>query len=255
MLVGWALLLCAAAGPPPAYPQPGAQLTAPAVEAPEGFRRRRIYLDAGHGVGTNTGARTVACTDEADFVLDVCEGLAQALEASGDFEVVLSRTSSAGPGYKARAAAAAETKADLLLSVHADSRGEARWSKQSDGQLCLENAAQPGFSVLFSDEGHAERVSARRRLARVIARRLLQSGLPAYDGFDYTGLYVSDDTPGVFVDRRGLFMLRRPKMPSVIIETMHALHPEEWARWQEPATRAAFHGAVLAALYDFYAIP
>ena len=39
-------------------------------------------------------------------------------------------------------------------------------------------------------------------------------------------------------------MLRRPAMPSVIIETHHAWHPDEWARWQEENTRLAFAFAV-----------
>jgi len=59
----------------------------------------------------------------------------------------------------------------------------------------------------------------------------------------------------VFVDRRTplrrrVFLLRAPRMPSIIIETHHALDYRESARWAEPRTHDAFAAAVAAALVD-----
>jgi N-acetylmuramoyl-L-alanine amidase len=58
----------------------------------------------------------------------------------------------------------------------------------------------------------------------------------------------------VFVDRHApeqrVFVLRRSTIPTVIVETHHALHPEEWARWQEPATLEAVAESLAEALSD-----
>lgn len=224
--------------------------TASATVAPPGFGTRRIYLDAGHGTGRNQGAQTLDCTDESAFVLDVSRGLAAALEATGHFVVELSRTSSAGPSYPARLQAAKRMRADALVSIHGDTRGAFERYARRPGQWCPRNADEPGFSVLYSDRGSPRQDRARRGLARAVAERMAQAGFPPYDGADYGALYERDEVSGVFIDRRGLFMLRRPPMPSVIVETAHVWHPEEFARWQTTAARKAFHAAVLAALYE-----
>ena len=77
------------------------------------------------------------------------------------------------------------------------------------------------------------------------------AGLGAYDGRDYPGLYLDDpEQPGAFIDRRFLYVLRKPAVPSVIVETHHFLDLEEVARWNEPRTLEAFAAAVAGALVD-----
>lgn len=222
------------------------------AEQPRGPSRAVVYLDAGHGTGDNQGATTAACGREGDLMLELAEGLAAALLATGAFEVILSRTSSSGPTYDARLRAAERARADVLLSLHGDVR------RPETAQLvggCPNNPTDPGFSVLFSEDGPPPIVRARRRMARALARRFAEAGFTAYDGADYAGLFEADEAPGVFRDRRGLFMLRRPRMASVIIETHHVQHPSELARWMRPNTRDAFYRAVLTALSDALAAP
>ena len=50
-------------------------------------------------------------------------------------------------------------------------------------------------------------------------------------------------------------MLRRPRIPSVIIETHHALDFEEVARWREERTLEAFAAAVAQGVVDAFAPP
>ncbi|TNE92550.1 MAG: hypothetical protein EP330_00995 [Deltaproteobacteria bacterium] len=109
----------------------------------------------------------------------------------------------------------------------------------------LRNDAQPGFTVLFNE---GEPLGPQRRqLARDLAASLTAAGfLPYTQG--YGELYDADDVPGVYVDRRGLKMLRTPEVPSVIIETHHALDPAEVACWKRPETHASFAQAVSAGI-------
>jgi N-acetylmuramoyl-L-alanine amidase len=209
--------------------------------------KRRVFIDPGHGYPGNEGATTMLCEKEEEVVLEIARELASYLSDRGGFEVALARTSSVGPTYDRRLEAAAKFRADVLISIHLDARGEAAL----DGG-CPRNDAQPGFGVLFSDRGSKRLVKKRRTLSRSLADALSARGFLAYDGFDYGSLYELDPTPGVFIDRRGLFMLRRPAMPSVIIETHHGLSAEERRKWRDPETRTAFAEAVRVGLDDLF---
>ncbi|WP_323378903.1 N-acetylmuramoyl-L-alanine amidase family protein [Pyxidicoccus xibeiensis] len=239
------------------WPAPGAPLTVAEVKFPAGFKKRRIYLDAGHGAEGNTGNKSVTCEDEEAFTLRVAEDLARRLEATGRFEVRLSRKSGERVPYPDRLTAAEGWGAHALLSLHSDSRGQATSWSPTPGKQCYRQDASPGFSVLWSEEAEAPLMTRRAELARALARHMGRAGFRHYDGVDYEGLYASDTAqPGVFVSRtsepthRRIFVLRRPTIPSVIIETHHALDFEEAARWREARTLEAFAAAVAQGLVD-----
>ncbi|AKQ66005.1 N-acetylmuramoyl-L-alanine amidase AmiB precursor [Myxococcus hansupus] len=243
--------------PPPMWPAPGAPLTVAEVQFPKGFGKRRIYLDAGHGAEGNTGNKGVTCEDEEAFTLRVAEDLAKRLEATGHFQVRLSRKSGERVPYPARVTAAEQWRAHAMLSLHSDSRGAAMSWSPTPEQECLRQDAAPGFTVLWSESEEATALlqTGRAGLARALALRLGQAGFPPYDGVDYEGLYAIDaEQSGVFVARepthRKIFVLRKPRIPSVIIETHHALDFEEAARWREQRTLEAFAAAVAQGLVD-----
>lgn len=250
------------ATPAPTWPASGAPLTVARVRFPEGFGKRRIYLDAGHGATGNTGNRSVTCEDEEAFTLRVAQDLARRLEATGHFQVRLSREPGERVPYPSRLTEALKWKAHALLSLHSDARGMAMPWEPTPGQQCYRHDAAPGFSVLWSEEAGAPLQARRAELARAIARQLGQAGFRHYDGVDYAGLYAADSAQaGVFVSRvsepthRRIFVLRRPTVPSVIIETHHALDFEEAARWREERTLEAFAAAVAQGLVDALAQP
>lgn len=239
--------------PPPRWPEEGSVLTV--LEAPTAARALTVYLDPGHGVGTNSGNASCLCIDEQDLNLRVATHLAASLVGAAH-HVAVARSSNDGPSYDARLQAAREVNADLLLSLHSDARGEARRWSPAEGKSCEWNDANPGFAVLWSDEGDDELVAARHGLALALAARLAEAGFLPYPGAEYAGIYEGEPAhPGVFLDRheprKRIKMLRRPVMPSVIIETHQAWDRREEPRWQEEATLQAFDGAVTAALADW----
>ena len=233
------------------WPMDGATLTPPTVAAPPDFERRHVFLDPGHGAPDNTGNRSSRCEDEQDFTLSLAVDLAPRLEATGHFTVTLSRRPDQLVPYRERVATAAAANADVFVSLHSDVRGTAEAERD-----CPTSRDAPGFSVLWSDDGEADLVAARHRLARETAEALHALGLTAYDGNEYTGLYEGDAVEGVFVDRhlpsKRIFVLRQPTMPSIIIETHNAWDDREASRWEEEGTRAGFADAVAAALIAFF---
>ncbi|AUX39825.1 N-acetylmuramoyl-L-alanine amidase [Sorangium cellulosum] len=240
---------------PSGWPFPGARLTAPVAVFPPDFGLRRIYLDAGHGAPGNTGNTSCFCLEEQDFTLAAAHALAVRLNATGRFEARVGRTGDRPLPYLERVEDAARWGADAFVSLHSDVRGKPEaWTPVPDLQCPLSLAA-PGFAVLWSDEGSPALCALRLALARAFARRMEEAGLLPYGGAAYTGLYEADAAqPGVFVDRRPpgqrIFVLRRPAMPSILVETHHALDAREATRWTEPATLDAFAAASAAALAD-----
>jgi N-acetylmuramoyl-L-alanine amidase len=267
LLLGWAVLLGSvhaahaqpATGAPPAvlpsWPAPGAPLTVQSLTVPKGFRKKRIYLDAGHGYRDNTGNSSVTCEAEANFTLRVAQDLARRLEATGQFRVRLSHKAGQDVSYRTRISEAESWRADAFVSLHSDARGQAIWWEPEPGQRCLRQDSTPGFSVLWADDTAEPLKTRRMTLVRSLSQHIREAGFLAYNGVDYEGLYAGDpEHPGVFVDRHEpgyrIMMLRRPRIPSVIIETHHALDFEEAERWKEPRTLEAFASAVAQGLVD-----
>lgn len=217
-------------------------------------RKVRVFVDAGHGAPGNVGALGCYCQQEQAHTLTIAHTLATALTATGRFEVLESRLTANGARYQERIARAKAWKADVIISIHSDVRGEALPVMQSDGGACWQNLGAAGFVVLWNDEGPA--LASRERLGRSVGARLREAGFLAYGGEDYFGLYRQDDVePSGFIDLRPLnqrvYFLRASTIPTVIVETHHALNPEEVARWEEPTTRTAFAAAIGAAVLDF----
>lgn len=252
MISSFALARTLARHPAETWPSLAAPLHARAAMFSAGFTPKRVLVDAGHGAPGNSGNRSAFCVDEQDFTSSLAEDLSRALEATGHFETKQSRYGKDLVPYAERIRLAESWGADVILSLHSDVRGRAEpWQPRANAS-CLHDHDAPGFSVLFSDQGEGELASHRRQLGRALAGELESAGFLAYDGTEYQTDYAGDDVRGVFVDRHReserIFVLWRPRIPSVIIETHNALDEREAMRWNEPATRAEFAKAVAAAL-------
>jgi N-acetylmuramoyl-L-alanine amidase len=211
-----------------------------------------VYLDAGHGAPDNSGNHSSLCELEQDTMYDLALDLAASLEAYGGFVVVPSRTGDLRVPYAERVADAERVGADVFLSLHSDVRGHVREWSPEPGLVCRASHDAPGFTVLHSDEGSAELAAARAALCAGLSDSMRAAGFSPYDGAEYLGLYAESGPPGCFVDRHApdkrIMVLRRPSMPSVIVETHNALDPSEALAWRDPVVREAFARALAHAL-------
>jgi N-acetylmuramoyl-L-alanine amidase len=233
----------------PAWPASGAPLKILDVAPSSG--RVRVLVDAGHGTLGNDGNTSVRCEKESAFTLRAQDELARRLARIPAFDVEVTRKGAATPSYDDRLLQMEKWPADAVISLHSDARiGDPSGADPKTGCPYAENAS--GFSVLYSDEGDPKLVTARLSLARQVASRMTEAGFHAYIGPDYNQRYIMDATPGVWVDRhpdaQRIKMLRRSKVPLVIVETHQALDPDEVLRWDEPRTYDAFAAAIGAAI-------
>ena len=98
-------------------PKPNRQDRSPSPDA--GDSRPTIVIDAGHG-GVDPGAIGVSGTYEKDIVLDYARDLADALEATGRYRVVMTRRQDIFLPLRKRVELARKADGDLFISLHAN---------------------------------------------------------------------------------------------------------------------------------------
>ena len=241
------LSLLLAAAP---WPSPEARVSV--LPLPPLASRIRIAIDAGHGAPGNTGNWGCHCQSEADETLVEATELSRRLRRFG-FTVLDTRTTPLGTKYPARIASIEAFKPHLVVSLHTDARADA-WPHEVnvDGGVCFSNPKDPGFAVLWSEEGGEAIVKRRQTWGRTVSQELRAAGFLPYSGEDYGSLYWNDDEPACFIDARPIkqrvYFLRATSIaPVIIVETHHALDPVEVARWHEDATHEAFAAAIASA--------
>ncbi|HYI89079.1 MAG TPA: N-acetylmuramoyl-L-alanine amidase [Beijerinckiaceae bacterium] len=98
-----------------------AEVTATGSAAPAGRDPRPLVaIDPGHG-GIDPGAIAVGGALEKEIVFGFAENLRRRLEGSGRYRVVMTRGGDAFVALDERVRIARDAKADLLISIHADS--------------------------------------------------------------------------------------------------------------------------------------
>ena len=214
----------------------------------------KVYLDPGHGAPGNSGNRSATCQWEMQATLSIATDLAEALTNTGRFAVKIGRKSGQRTRYQDRVAQADAWGADVFVSLHTDNRDfdESKLWSPKPGQQCRRSDQMPGVLVIYSDEGPL--TSQRRELALSMIKGFEAVGFPLYDGADYpANMYIADKaSPSVLLDRRakGIYVLRRPTMPSVLIELYHSWNLEEQRRWGEARTRRVFEQVMIRSLLE-----
>jgi N-acetylmuramoyl-L-alanine amidase len=243
---------------PSGWPYPDAAVRALPFAVPSGFGKKRVFIDAGHGVAGNTGPASILGELEDDFDLRIANDLGARLNQTESFDVLLSRNRTSGPTYPMRSARAESWGADAIISIHFDNRYGTTSATPLAKLPCGRLDRDAGYAVLFADNAESALTERRRRLAVAITARMTQAGFLPYSGIDYQGLYEpASGACAVFIDRhpkgQRIFMLNRTTRPAVIIETHQGTNREEVLRWHEEATLRAFGAAVALALVDVLA--
>ena len=137
-------------------------------------RRRVVVIDAGHG-GVDPGTHGRSGVQEKDVVLTFAKRLGDTLRSSGRYDVYLTRDSDMFLPLRRRVAIARQHKADLFISIHADS---------------IQKPTVRGMSVYTLSETASDKEAA------ALARKENQSDLIA--GLDLQG--ESPEVTGILID-------------------------------------------------------
>lgn len=153
--------LAAAKIPPPVQKADAGQSAASTRNAED--RRPLIVVDPGHG-GVDAGAHgRVTNAPEKDVTIEFSKALAAKLEATGRYRVVMTRTVDVFVPLDERAEIASSQKADLLISIHADTLDAKRLGVKSLQEVrggtiytLSEEASDEQASVLAQNENKAD---------------------------------------------------------------------------------------------------
>jgi N-acetylmuramoyl-L-alanine amidase len=206
-----------------------------------GLKVQRVVIDPGHG-GHDQGTEGSHGLLEKELVLDVAQRVGKLIEDQMGAEVIYTRSDDTFIPLEGRTALANEKKADLFLSIHANSSPVARISgvetyylNFADTKDAMEVAARENASSqesIFELRDSLEKISAHDKAeeSRDFAGRV-QSALFALS----TRNFPAQKNRGV--KRAPFRVLIGAKMPSVLAEIGFLSNPREEALLKKPDYR------------------
>jgi N-acetylmuramoyl-L-alanine amidase len=224
--------------------------------------RVTIVVDPGHG-GTETGAIGPGGLQEKDVTLEIARRIAEALPRALDCRVVLTRDTDILLSLDDRTSIANHEKADLFLSVHANSSRAASAQGSETYYLSLEasdklaqevasreNASNgsspipgtgasgnPDLDFILWDLAQSAHLKESSELAESIQ----------------TELNAVSDTGSRGIKQAPFRVLVGATMPAVLVETAFISNPEGEKRLRSPEFQQAVADAVTRAVVRFFA--
>jgi N-acetylmuramoyl-L-alanine amidase len=236
--------LAAVTPPPLRLSQDITASTPPATPPAPQASRPLIVIDPGHG-GIDNGASAPNGVHEKDIVLAFALDLQQALIATGRYDVALTREDDTYLTLNERVALARQNKADLFISVHADTfqdstiRGASIYTRD-------ENATDILDKVLADNENKSDIVAgfaapdAAPAVVDILVdlmRRQMRKQSYMAAGAITRALQPSVDLRRFPVRQADFFVLQAPDVPSILIELGFLSNPQDVANLQKNAWR------------------
>ncbi len=206
-----------------------------------GLKLQRIVIDPGHG-GHDEGTQGPKGLLEKELVLDVSLRLGAMIEKEMGAEVIYTRADDTFIPLEGRTAMANDRKADLFLSIHANSSPvpritgvETYYLNFTDAQDAMEVASRENAGSaqsIYDLHDLIQKISAHDKASesRDFADRI-QSALFAFSSKTFT----AEKNRGV--KKAPFVVLIGANMPSVLAEIGFVSNPREEALLQKPAYR------------------
>jgi N-acetylmuramoyl-L-alanine amidase len=240
-------------------PPIGGEIGLPKIEGPLDPSRPLVVIDPGHG-GRDPGAGQGAIK-EKELTLALAQALREALIRQGGVRVALTRDDDTFLVLAERPAIARRIKADLFISIHADSTEgalasgatvytlSAKGSNEVADRLAQrENRAGQINGVEIGSQGDAVGAILIDLSQRDTSARSEElAGLILREAIDLVPLRESSPQSAAFA------VLKAPDVPSVLFESGYINNPDELARLASPAGRAAFAQATAQAIRIYLA--
>ncbi len=197
-----------------------------------------IAIDAGHG-GEDPGALGPGGVREKDVVLGISKALKEAIDAQPGYSAVLVRTSDYYVPLRDRFARARENRADMFISIHADSFRMPSVRGASVYALSTKGATSEMASYLAQKENRADLIGGAGSLSikdkdDQLASVLLDLSMNAtLDSSLRLGELILSEMGTVTrlhkkqVEQAGFAVLKSPDVPSLLIETGFISNPED----------------------------
>jgi N-acetylmuramoyl-L-alanine amidase len=232
-----------------------------AAHAPlESGRDVVIAVDAGHG-GQDPGAIGRGGTREKDVVLAIARALAERINGESGMRAVLTRDRDEFLVLRDRIGRARIAKADMFVSVHADSIMNRSVSGASVYVLSERGATNEAARWLAERENAADLMGGVKLddKDKALASVLLDLSQTANISASMTAaqrVIGSLDAVGQVrkpqVQQAGFVVLKSPDIPSMLVETAYISNPQEELRLRNTRQQAALADAIFAGLRTYF---
>ncbi|AVX19812.1 N-acetylmuramoyl-L-alanine amidase [Carboxydocella thermautotrophica] len=188
---------------------------------------RTIVIDPGHG-GTDPGAiGGVLKVKEKDVNLAIAQRVRRYLAEEGA-QIIMTREGDTYPTLAERYTLANDQQAQLFVSIHANSNT---------------SSSVYGSATYYNNENRtSEEIAARLKLAQLIQEEILK--IPERKAFGANN--------GVWLDSRGLAVLRGTRMPSVLVETAFLSNPTEEQLLNDPGFQDQIARAIAQGIIRYF---
>lgn len=246
----------------PAKPAPAAQPVAirPAHAPANTGRDIIVAVDAGHG-GVDPGASGRRGTREKDVVLEIAKLLAARINKEPGMKAVLTRDGDYFISLRERNQRARRAKADLFVSIHADSIANPDVSGSSVYVLSERGASSEAARWLAERENAADLMGGIKlddkdeQLANVLLD-LSQTASIASSMIAAEKVLLALDRVGEVrkprVQQAGFVVLKSPDIPSMLIETAFISNREDERKLSQPAHRAKLANAIFSGIEQYF---
>ena len=219
-----------------------------------------VAVDAGHG-GQDPGAIGHGGTREKDVTLAIARALAERINSEPGMRAVLTRDRDEFLVLRDRIGRARIAKADMFVSIHADSIANRDVSGASVYVLSEHGASNEAARWLADRENAADLMGGVRldNKDKQLASVLMDLSQTANISASMTAaqrVIASLDAVGQVrkaqVQQAGFVVLKSPDIPSMLVETAYISNPEEEVSLRNTRHQAALADAVFAGLRGYF---
>jgi N-acetylmuramoyl-L-alanine amidase len=230
-----------------------------AHEPGEGDRDVIIAVDAGHG-GVDPGAIGHGGTREKDVTLAIARALAEHINAQPGMRAVLTRDRDELLELRERIGRARAARADMFVSVHADSIADRSVSGASVYVLSVHGASNEAARWLAERENAVDliggvRLDDKGALAPVLLD-MTQNEIIGISASAAERVVRSLEGVGEIrkaqVQHAGFVVLKSPDIPSMLVETAYISNPAEERRLRSAAQQERLAGAIASGIRGYF---
>lgn len=231
-----------------------------APTAPSKLRDLIIAIDAGHG-GEDPGTIGRKGTREKDVVFAIAKELSKQIKNEPGMRPVMVRKGDYYIGLRRRMKIARENRADLFVSIHADSFKDPRVRGSSVYVLSRNGASSEAARWLAEQENAADLVGGvslddKDDLLASVLLDLSQTATLSASTDVGTNVLKQLRTFGKIhkrrVQRAGFMVLKSPDIPSILVETAFLSNPKEERRLRKRSHQRKLAKAMVTGVRGYF---
>ena len=219
-----------------------------------------IAIDAGHG-GEDPGAMGPARTREKDVVLAIARKLYALVEKEPGLKPVMIRDGDYYVGLRKRVEKARDHKADLFVSIHADSFRDRRAKGSSVYTLSPRGATSEQARLLAEKENASDLIGGvslddKDDLLASVLLDLSQTATIEASTDVASRVLVGLKSVGKVhksrVEQAGFRVLKAPDLPSILVETAFISNPDEERKLRSTSHQQRMAGAIMSGIRTYF---